>query len=396
MRNSILLTRRLSVLRAPIQLETHFISGDENAVDELGEFYFYSNPASIYDEIVGEDENGGEKLIDDSGGHPLSSKADAAVIGSHVISVDPESTSKSDYDVNEIMGKPRAVKESCIKKSTALQKKNGIDNSSSALQKHGKSLRKRKQIWPNRPYFLFTISVAQVVTMCVSFYLSYRNTGSFIQTEPFNYLIGPGPGTLIQMGSRFSPCMKKLEIASITLHPKTKLACVPGMSIPEKAPTLSDGSRLCSLSEICSMGAGLSDPPNQYYRFASAILLHGGLVHLLMNLMMQIRTGFPLERSMGTWRIAIVYLISGVGGFIFSAIFTANTPTVGCSGALYGLIACCLLDLLQNWKLMLNPRKSLAIILFQIVISLMVGLFPYVDNYAHIGGFVFGLLSGLI
>ena len=77
---------------------------------------------------------------------------------------------------------------------------------------------------------------------------------------------------------------------------------------------------------------------HQWWRFLSAIFLHVGLFHLLMNLFFQIRTGMQLERSIGFLKTSIAYIVSGIGGNLASAIFLPNLLTVGASGALFGLI----------------------------------------------------------
>jgi uncharacterized membrane protein len=64
---------------------------------------------------------------------------------------------------------------------------------------------------------------------------------------------------------------------------------------------------------------------------------------------------------------------------------------------LFGLIACLLLDLIQNWRIVLRPYRELAKLMAVILVSLVLGLFmPGVDNFSHFGGFVMGLLSGLV
>ncbi len=53
----------------------------------------------------------------------------------------------------------------------------------------------------------------------------------------------------------------------------------------------------CYLSDVCDMNGIASDPkPNQFYRFLTAIGLHGGILHLIFNLMFQVQAGFDLER----------------------------------------------------------------------------------------------------
>lgn len=53
-------------------------------------------------------------------------------------------------------------------------------------------------------------------------------------------------------------------------------------------------------------------------------------------------------------------------------------------------------DLLQNWNLLQSPVKNLMSLLVTIIISLAIGLLPGVDNFAHVGGFIMGILTGFI
>ncbi|KAL6605480.1 rhomboid-domain-containing protein [Neocallimastix sp. 'constans'] len=157
-----------------------------------------------------------------------------------------------------------------------------------------------------------------------------------------------------------------------------------------------DARQYCELADICGLNMKVGDKPNQWYRFVIPIFLHAGVAHLAFNLVFQIRTGFPMEREYGTWRMIIIYIVSGIYGFMFEAKSVGYTPSVGCSGALYGLLACLLLDLIQSWKIVINAWKELLKLLFIIIVSFSFGLIPYIDNFAHIGGFIMGLLMGTI
>jgi len=54
-------------------------------------------------------------------------------------------------------------------------------------------------------------------------------------------------------------------------------------------------------------------------------------------------------------------------------------------------------DLIQNWSLLQSPLKNLLSLMVTVIISLAVGLFlPGVDNFAHLGGFVMGIITGFI
>lgn len=53
-------------------------------------------------------------------------------------------------------------------------------------------------------------------------------------------------------------------------------------------------------------------------------------------------------------RIGVVYLLSGLGGSILSALFIHNSISVGASGALFGLLGAMLSELLTNWTIYSN------------------------------------------
>lgn len=72
-----------------------------------------------------------------------------------------------------------------------------------------------------------------------------------------------------------------------------------------------------------------------------------------------------------------------------------NYTHSGCSGSLFGIIALILLDLLWNWSQRESPGKELLFLLLDIAIGFVIGLFPGLDNFSHIGGFLMGLLLGV-
>jgi hypothetical protein len=126
-------------------------------------------------------------------------------------------------------------------------------------------------------------------------------------------------------------------------------------------------------------------------------------------------------------RIGLVYLISGLGGSLMSALFIRSSVSVGASGALFGLIGSMLSELITNWTLYANkvlciPPASfiyycmkvfclvrhmchfslyvqvaaLLTLIFVIAVNLALGLLPRVDNFAHIGGLISGFLLGFV
>jgi len=149
------------------------------------------------------------------------------------------------------------------------------------------------------------------------------------------------------------------------------------------------------------MDAGAKYTPlmlsGEWWRFFTPIVLHVGLGHILMNMLTQLRVGLTLEKSYGAHRIFPIYLLCGVMGNLMSAIMLPTTLQVGASGSLFGFTGVLLADLLQNWSLIQNPVRNLASLVFSSIVSLVIGLIlPGVDNFAHIGGLIMGILTGFI
>jgi len=242
-----------------------------------------------------------------------------------------------------------------------------------------------EQMHPHKPYFMTVMTALQILLLIISMIINMTATGMPIAPLKSNLMIGPEAGILLHMGARFSACMKEVYSTNTTFE------CTGGI----KGSIIQNNKNYCTLSDICGMGMDPGEQPNQWYRFITPIFLHCGVLHIVFNLLFQIRTGFDMERDYGTWRIGIIYMATGIFGFVFGSSNDKNV-SVGCSGSLYGLIGCLFLDLFQSWKLIVNPWRELVKMIIVIVASLSIGLLNFIDNSAHVGGFICGILTGLI
>lgn len=133
----------------------------------------------------------------------------------------------------------------------------------------------------------------------------------------------------------------------------------------------------------------------EYYRFFTSIFLHGGMPHLIGNMIFLVALGEMLERAIGHFRFTVLYLLSGIGGSIFSianVILSGRRYTaVGASGAVFGLIGALLILVAIN-----NGRYegiSIKRMIFAIAYMVYEGIASEgVDNAAHLGGLIFGVL----
>ncbi|XP_071712179.1 RHOMBOID-like protein 2 [Rutidosis leptorrhynchoides] len=134
----------------------------------------------------------------------------------------------------------------------------------------------------------------------------------------------------------------------------------------------------------------------QGWRLVTANWLHAGLIHLVANMLSLVLIGIRLEQQFGFLRVGLIYLLSGFGGSILSSLFIQQNISVGASGALFGLLGTMLAELITNWTIYSNKAAALITLILIVVVNLAVGILPFVDNFAHIGGFLTGFLLGFI
>ncbi|CAH8382700.1 unnamed protein product [Eruca vesicaria subsp. sativa] len=132
------------------------------------------------------------------------------------------------------------------------------------------------------------------------------------------------------------------------------------------------------------------------WRLISCIWLHGGVVHLLVNMLTLLFIGMRMEREFGFIRIGLLYLISGFGGSILSALFLRSNISVGASGAVFGLLGGMLSEIFINWTIYSNKVVTIITLVIIVAVNLGLGVLPGVDNFAHIGGFATGFLLGFV
>lgn len=145
----------------------------------------------------------------------------------------------------------------------------------------------------------------------------------------------------------------------------------------------------------------------QWYRLATAMFLHGGFFHLLVNGWALYQLGALVEIWMGTRRMALVYFVGGLAGSLASVgwdvvdgAVAAGTavPSVGASGAIFALLGA-LIGFLARRHGRLRPqaRSLLFQLLFWAGLNVVLGFtMPMIDNAAHLGGMAAGLAFGVV
>lgn len=160
----------------------------------------------------------------------------------------------------------------------------------------------------------------------------------------------------------------------------------------------------------------LSNSIFEFWRFITSAFLHGGIAHLLINMYALYSIGNIIEEYWGGKKLFLIYiftaitssLLSFIGAFIGfwqnNSLSDGLSISVGASGAIFGLVG-----VLLGYKLFKKKTFSAEIdfnlnsLLFFVILNLLLGFginalpIPvYINNWAHLGGLIGGILLGAI
>ena len=139
----------------------------------------------------------------------------------------------------------------------------------------------------------------------------------------------------------------------------------------------------------------------EYWRLFTALFLHGGFTHLLFNIFALYILGPPLERSIGTIRFAVCYLMSGLAssaGVVALTVlgFVQVSQLVGASGCIMGIVGAWAGFLVRHRHAPQAKQRLgnvVMIILIQVAFDLST---PQVSMAAHLCGLIAGFVLGLV
>jgi membrane associated rhomboid family serine protease len=203
-----------------------------------------------------------------------------------------------------------------------------------------------------QPYFTSFITFTSIAMMIYAFHLN----GWRVESLKVNPLVGPSPETLLTVGAL-----------------QTNLVVNGG----------------------------------EWWRLFCPIVLHAGLVHLIVNMVVIYPVGRAIEQNHGTVMATILFVMPALGGNILSAVMQPGFVLVGASGGIFGWIGVCVADIALNWKLIflvLEQHHGTSIwrwicclfwLIFDLIVNSLIGFTPFVDNFAHLGGLAYGFLIAL-
>jgi rhomboid protease GluP len=131
------------------------------------------------------------------------------------------------------------------------------------------------------------------------------------------------------------------------------------------------------------------------WRLFTAVFLHGGWDHLIGNCLILYVLGMACEHAFGVKNMGIIYLVAGLMGSMLSIVLTTG-PSVGASGAIFGVMGAVVIFFRNHGKeFALRDNRVGIVLAVWALYSIVTAFFqPFIDNGAHMGGLLGGLIAG--
>jgi len=156
-----------------------------------------------------------------------------------------------------------------------------------------------------------------------------------------------------------------------------------GSSIYEKGVLIA-GRAVDSHGHLIGVAEG------DWWRLITAAFLHYGPIHLIFNMLALYWFGSLLEQRIGSGRYLALYLVSGLAGSAGALLWSPLTPTVGASGAIFGILGAGLV--LEQQRDYVFGGSALGIIVINFILTFSISS---ISKGGHIGGLLGGIVAAL-
>ncbi len=126
------------------------------------------------------------------------------------------------------------------------------------------------------------------------------------------------------------------------------------------------------------------------WRMLTSLFIHGSILHILFNMYSLYVLGPELERMIGRWRFAALFLLSGLGGSVAVLLSAPGSAVLGASGAIFGLFGAFFVIARHLGG---NSRQLIIVIVINLVLGFVV---PGIAWQAHVGGLLIGSLVAFV
>lgn len=138
----------------------------------------------------------------------------------------------------------------------------------------------------------------------------------------------------------------------------------------------------------CVDGHAVGITHSEWWRMVTSMFLHGGYLHLALNMYSLYYVGSILEIQIGRWQFVLLYLGSGMAGSAGALLWSPYVPTVGASGAIFGILGA--LFILERRGSIATEGQIAGLIVLNLVFTF--ALSSYISVGAHVGGLIGGVV----
>lgn len=233
----------------------------------------------------------------------------------------------------------------------------------------------------------------------------YRHPGrpAFIQCQRCSRYICPEDMREASVGFQCPECVKSGQAAvrqprtlaggAISTNAAAITMAIIAINVAAQVVVVATGGvRNPSNSEFFRWGwlSGIEVADGQYWRLLTAAFLHGGWLHLAFNMYALYLFGPFVEQTLGRVRFVITYLTLAIGSSVLVYLLEDPlTPTIGASGAVFGLFGLALVFLIRT-------RQNITGMVILLAINGFISLQEGISWQGHLGGFITGVLLGLM
>ena len=125
-----------------------------------------------------------------------------------------------------------------------------------------------------------------------------------------------------------------------------------------------------------------------WWRLVTSAFLHANLIHIGFNMYFLWFAGSAVEQALGRGRFLMVYFVSALAGSAGALLWTPDAPTVGASGAIFGILGAALV--LESQRNYVLGGQALGLIVINLVLTVAI---PNISVGGHLGGLAGGALS---
>ncbi|CAL9514734.1 Rhomboid protease GlpG [Streptomyces sp. enrichment culture] len=189
---------------------------------------------------------------------------------------------------------------------------------------------------------------------------------------------------------------RTLAGGTVVADPRLLTKILVGLNVAFYLVQLAVGDRFTARFELIGqayvplLGSVEGVAGGQWYRLLTAMFLHGSTVHIIFNMLSLWWIGGPLEQALGRARYLALYVLSGLAGSALTYLIAApNQPSLGASGAVFGLFGA---TAVLMRRLRYDMRPVIALLAINLIFTFSPGF--NIAWQAHVGGLVAGVVIG--